>query len=236
MKKKIFCIIFAGVITFALVFGIFMIFPKESKELADISYHADMYEYSYEELKEDSQIIALIEVMDELTEKNSEELISQGYSIGSIGRRQVKVLTYFKNEKNYGDILTILEPASIINNQYIHPEDYEKLKKGKEYFVFLSDDTASEELSLMSACNGTFKMDNFNSNNRYFNLAVKSIIEYMTDLTEEQKEEIIRAAQIVKTEKVEDADIETEVMGIKNEMELNLEISKNGKIKVQIVE
>ncbi len=236
MNKKIFGCICGLVIAIALLIGAYLIFDKPSKEISDITFYADNYQFSYEELKSHSQIIALIQVMDELTEANSEAFISEGYTVGNIGRRQCKVLKYFKDERNYGETLTVLEPASVIDNQYIHPEDYDKLEKDNIYLVFLCDETATNELSLMSAYNGTFDVDNLDEMDEYYDLAIKAIVEYMTDLPDKQKEAIIDSDEIVKASAIEGVDIQTQIIGIDEEITLLFKMSSDGQMNVQVTE
>lgn len=139
-------------------------------DLIDIEVQGSFAVFSYEELQDIADIVALVEVNDNLSVNNSTVLYADEESndmSGFYGEREVRVIEYFKNDIGSGEILTLIEPAVITEkNEYIHSEDYEKLEKGQQYLVFLSNDTPSKQLSIISASNG--KVDVLNPEDNVF--------------------------------------------------------------------
>ncbi|MBS6504753.1 MAG: hypothetical protein KH415_24625 [Clostridium sp.] len=95
--------------------------------------------------------------------------------------------------------MTIIEPAVITkDNEYIHLEEYEKMELGNKYIVFLSDETESGNLSILSGNNGKINVSNFNDND-YPEILVKSLIEFETPesiLPSDSKDVILNSEQI----------------------------------------
>ena len=136
-------------------------------QVKDIELPSSYEEFDYTELKEHSQVIALIRVKDDLDYSNS-TVTYNGDSpdiSGFYGTRSVEVIRYFKNDVGTGKMLSIIEPAIITrDNEYIRTEDYEKMEKNKYYVVFLSDDNASGQLSILSANNGKINVSDWKNN------------------------------------------------------------------------
>lgn len=61
------------------------------------------------------------------------------------------------------------------NNEIILPEDYDALEKGKKYVVYITDNSLSGDLYIMSASNGRVKIDDF-KNHIYKDIALRSIL------------------------------------------------------------
>lgn len=59
-------------------------------------------------------------------------------------------------------------------------EGYEKMEKGNYYLVFLSDDNATNQLSIISANNGKIDLSNI-ENNEYLEIAYQALSEYNLD-------------------------------------------------------
>lgn len=59
-------------------------------------------------------------------------------------------------------------------------EGYEKMEKGNYYLVFLSDDNATNQLSIISANNGEIDRSNI-ENNEYLKIAHQALSEYNLD-------------------------------------------------------
>lgn len=152
--------------------------------------------YEYEALKDYVHTIALVTPTDELTTKNSlikynsDNTISDYYSL-----RNVKVEKFFKNEKGFTDKLQIAERCALTkNNEYIHPEDYESMKSGHKYIVFLSDTTDKSYPIIASLNNGKVDLDNFKSNKR-MDIAIKSLVEWDLDnVSKDFKEGILMSS------------------------------------------
>lgn len=147
-------------------------YTEESKpsELKDIEYHGSFAEFNYDELTEQATVIATVIVNDDLTLENSTLLYANEETndiYGFIGEREVTVLEYYKNEPNAGETLSLIEPAAITEeNEYLRADGYEALEKGKSYLVFLSSDNATNQLSIISANNGVFDLENPEENEK----------------------------------------------------------------------
>ena len=78
---------------------------------------------------------------------------------GFYGKRTCEVLEYYKDVTGeYSEELSFIEAAAIIGDQYLHIDEYESLKKGNEYIIFLSDGTASGDMSIISCNNGVVRL------------------------------------------------------------------------------
>ena len=186
MKKTI---IFISALTIVAV-GIFCYNNKiSSNDLKDIQTKASFEKYDYLDLKENASVIALVKIEDDLSQENS--LINSYYGV-----RKAAVQKFYKNDKKLVDSISFLEPAAITsNNEYIHPEGYNKMEKGKTYIVFLSDEIASGDMSIISANNGKIDVSSI-EDNEFYDIAIKSVIDFETSndkLNLNDKEKILNA-------------------------------------------
>lgn len=195
--KKFFLLILA-IIPFIEIAIVDLPSINNNKELA---IECSVQEFDYEELKENSPVIALVEIVDDLNSDNSViNYLDDSITIsGFYGKRNAKVIKYYKNERECDTNLTIIEPAVITkDNEYIHLEEYEKMELGNKYIVFLSDETESGNLSILSGNNGKINVSNFNDND-YPEILVKSLIEFETPesiLPSDSKDVILNSEQI----------------------------------------
>jgi len=170
---------------------------KESAQLVtkaqiakEISICGSSQYYNYQELKDEADIVALVQCEDEISFDNSTLYYDKGLVVGFSSKRNVRILDVYKGKDNI-ETLDILEPAAVTeDNELIYLEDYETLKKGSRYIVFLSNDTYSGEYSLISGNNGKIDIDNI-SDNEFLDIAVKSLVEYKSKLRNDEKEEIV---------------------------------------------
>lgn len=195
--KKFFLLILA-IIPFIAIAIVDLPSINNNKEFA---IECSVQEFDYEELKENSPVIALVEIVDDLNSDNSViNYLDDSITIsGFYGKRNAKVIKYYKNEREYDTNLTIIEPAVITkDNEYIHLEEYEKMELGNKYIVFLSDETESGNLSILSGNNGKINVSNFNDN-YYYAILVKSLVEFETPesiLPSGTKDVILNSEQI----------------------------------------
>lgn len=195
--KKFFLLILA-IIPFIAIAIVDLPSINNNKEFA---IECSVQEFDYEELKENSPVIALVEIVDDLNSDNSViNYLDDSITIsGFYGKRNAKVIKYYKNEREYDTNLTIIEPAVITkDNEYIHLEEYEKMELGNKYIVFLSDETESGNLSILSGNNGKINVSNFNDND-YYTILVKSLVEFETPesiLPSGTKDVILNSEQI----------------------------------------
>ena len=195
MKKTI---ILISALTIVAV-GIFCYNNKiSSNYLKDIQTKASFEKYDYLNLKENASVIALVKIEDDLGQENSiinynenDPFINSYYGV-----RKATVQKFYKNDKKLVDFISFLEPAAITsNNEYIHPEGYNKMEKGKTYIVFLSDETASGDMSIISANNGKIDVSSI-EDNEFYDIAIKSVIDFETsndELNLNDKEKILNA-------------------------------------------
>ncbi|MCM0650844.1 hypothetical protein NBE98_21035 [Clostridium swellfunianum] len=152
--------------------------------------------YDYNELKNYAHTIALITTTDKLTPKNSyikynlDNTISDYYSL-----RNIKVDKFFKNENTLPEELQIAERCVLTkNNELIHPKDYENMKKGNKYIVFLCDMNNQNYPIIVSLNNGKIDLENFKLNKRS-DVAIKSLIEFELDnVSNDFKESILKSS------------------------------------------
>lgn len=119
--------------------------PNENK----ISIQTDKVIYTDEELKEESAIIAKVEVLDELSSENSLTDYNEEYGmvIRFCAVRSVRVLEVYKNDRELaaGDELQIQESCAIyeMDGEYYQDtmDDIPPLQKGDTYILFLDDGT-----------------------------------------------------------------------------------------------
>lgn len=119
--------------------------PNENK----ISIQTDKVIYTDEELKEESAIIAKVEVLDELSSENSLTDYNEEYGmvIRFCAVRSVRVLEVYKNDRELavGDELQIQESCAIyeMDGEYYQDtmDDIPPLQKGNTYILFLDDGT-----------------------------------------------------------------------------------------------
>ncbi len=170
-------------ICFLIVFSLVLAITgcgQKNAALEDIPVQGSFVQFSYEDLKETAKIIAKVEVTDDLSAENSFELTDPetGSSGGFYGKRTCKVLEYYKDVTgNFADELSFIEAAAIIGNQYLHMDGYDALQKGHQYIVYLNDDTASGDMSIMSCNNGVVRLDESENNSQFPEIAAKSIEE-----------------------------------------------------------
>lgn len=194
MLKK-FLLLILGIIPFIFIFSNQIPMPSDYK---NIEVSSSFEKFDYEELKNSSEVIALVEVLDDLNKDNSViNYAKKSPTIqGFYGRREVSVLKYYKGQGNLGDTFSIIEPAAITkNNEYLHCEEYEQMIKGNKYIVFLSDKTASRELSVLSGNNGKINVSDFD-NNEFYEILIKTLIEFETQMPKDEKDMILSATPI----------------------------------------
>ena len=182
-KKKIIIMIF----TMIIVVNIYGYLNNRTNELVlayevnpqtgikEVAVNCDYVDYEYNELEKKAEIIALIKVKDNLSEKNSfftYDDIEGIYLVGYYGEREVEVLKYYKAGEKDVNELSIIEPAAIKNNIYYHNEDYSKMSMGKEYIVYLSTKNASGKYSIMAGNRGITEVNNVNEIKSYGDVTV----------------------------------------------------------------
>lgn len=165
-------------------------------KLEDISIACDMAEYNFQELEKEADIVAKIEVLDDLTPENSEvayiDLEDERFITSAISRRKLKVIEYYKNNSGEDKTqLSVIDGAAIVENCLYHNEGYYPLEKGGIYIVFLSNDTASGEYSLISDLNSLVDVESPFDDESFAEIKVKSLVKYESDLSDKEKKTFI---------------------------------------------
>lgn len=174
--------------------------------LEEIVTLGDFIQYDYTELKENAKIIAEVEIEDELAKENSHFLYSNdiyNQCIGYYSIRNAKILNLYKGDEytSKGDVIEILDNAAVTDSAYYHRDGYTELKKGNTYIVYLNNDTASGQFSIMSCSNGVVDLSKI-SESEYYDIAIKSIVEFKSDLSEREKATILSIPHIEKGEEI----------------------------------
>lgn len=157
---------------------------KEST-VEDIPMAGSYMVFDYDELSEHAKIIAKVKITDTLSADNSFSISDpETGSIGGFyGKRTGRVLEYYKdNTGEFSDDLSFIEAASIIDNRYLHIEGYESLKEGNEYILFLSDGTASGDMSIISCNNGVVRLSPEEAAMNYPEIAQRAVEENTEDI------------------------------------------------------
>jgi hypothetical protein len=171
---------------------------NDKETLMDVPVMSDYMQFDYNGLKSEAQIIAKIQVEDDLSADNTQITYdpyeeTQKSIIGYLGLRKVKILEIYKGSSvQAGDIMQIIEPAGVTKTQLLHDENYTPMANDGVYLVFLSNETASGEYGIISANNGIVNLSN-PGNTGYLEILVKSIIEYESDLSNESKAAILQS-------------------------------------------
>jgi hypothetical protein len=219
--------------------------PQKNK----ISSDAEYVTFSYEELKNEAAIVAKVEVLDELSSENSLINYNEEYGmvVSSCAVRSVRVLEVYKNngELSEGNEFQVQESCAIyeLDGEYYQEtmDDTPSLEKGETYILFLDDgkESMSGKPSIVSCNNGMVALSRPNSDDEYFDICVKSIVEYESDIPEVEKENILQAEEIYEinsseSEKEEDITLETGKEEI--DISMGMKEEENGKIGISIEE
>ncbi|MGR6907345.1 hypothetical protein [Lysinibacillus capsici] len=165
-----------------LFFSVFFIvgfnYINSSNKPIDIPLQGSHEVFEYNEIVDIADVIALVQVKDELSESNSTVVYEENSPsiMYHYATREVEVLEYYKNDLDLGSNIKFNESAAITaQNEYLHVEEYTALQKGEKYIVYLSKNNGLNELSIISRNNGKINLDNF-SENEFLDVAVKSIL------------------------------------------------------------
>lgn len=196
--KKPTAIIIVGIFLLLLFIGI-MNMTKAKQSFATIQdYYQSKYrviraaglaeymQYDYPGLERRAHTIAVVTPLDDLTAENTFGISESGdryYYIHSV--RTVKVLQYFKNEKEYGDTIVMAEMCgSLEDGTLVMMEDCWPMQRGDTYLVFLCDSGFGYPLSV-SACNGKYDLTHLNLNCEYHSCVLMNAMLDLGLLTEE---------------------------------------------------
>jgi len=177
LSKKTLAFSLTGILV-CLVLTAIILFTKPQQRFATIQDYyqarypairssgmADFVQYDYSDLFRYAHTVAVVTPLDELSVENTFGIAERGdryYNIHSI--REVKVLAYFKNEREYGDTVELAEECGVLEDgTLVMLEDCWPMQKGDTYLVFLCNSGFGYPLSV-SACNGKFDLTHLDLN------------------------------------------------------------------------
>ena len=167
---------------------------EESEEGDEITIEVDFTEFEYDLLKNATLVLARVEVLDDLSEENS--VTETGEKATAYSMRKIRILDVYKDNssKKYkkGDEIAVMESTAIIDGKYVHAKGYDKLAKGKKYILFMSDKSESGKYSIISGNNGKIDLENI-SENPCFDIAVKTLAEFESNLPKSEIKKIIES-------------------------------------------
>lgn len=167
------------------------------KQVETIMIHGDSAEFDYAGINEFAPVIVKARIIDEYTQEKANLIGDYTSLMGFYGERNIEILEYYKNDAGLEvEQLKIIEPAVLYENKLICMEGYVPLVKDNEYILYLSNETGSGDWSVIGFGNGNINIGNITENEKYFDVAVKTIAKYDSDLTEEEKEYILSADKI----------------------------------------
>lgn len=179
------CKLFLGIIMIIVLTTALTACKNNEQYVEDVPMLGSFAEFNYEELENYAKIIAKVQITNTLNEDesytiNDPETGSMG---GFYGKRTCKVLEYYKDTTGkYEEEFSFIEAAAIIDGRYFHIEGYEALKEGNEYIVFLSDETASKDMSIISCNNGVVRLAPEEKSMNYSDIAEKAIEKNTKDI------------------------------------------------------
>lgn len=212
-----------------LGYCIFAVLHGSSSDVIEIM--ADMAECNFDELQEDSQVIALVEISDEFKKENSNLTYdSYGDLMDFYTTRTAKVLELYKDERNIKDSLEFIEPAAVDEDgSMVTIEDYRPLKKGLKCILYLSDSTKIHKLSLMGTSDSFVNIENPSSNPND-EIAFKTLVKYGMDLSRKEKEILLNSEPQIQKKKIRGSEKKDICLAGKN-IELEYKIGKDGSVK-----
>ncbi len=146
---------------------------------------ADFMQYDYANLFRYAHTVAVVTPLDDLTAENTYGVSESGdryYNIHSV--REVKAITYFKNEKEYGDTFTLAEECGVLaDGTLVTFEDCWPMQKGDTYLVFLCKSGFGYPISV-SGCNGKFDLTHLDLNCRQHSKVLLTALLELNLLTE----------------------------------------------------
>ena len=145
----------------------------------------DFMQYDYADLFRYAHTVAVVTPLDELTAENTYGVSESGdryYNIHSL--REVKAITYFKNEKEYGDTFTLAEECGVLSDgTLVMLEDCWPMQKGDTYLVSLCKSGFGYPISV-SGCNGKFDLTHLDLNCRQHSKVLLNALLELDLLTE----------------------------------------------------
>lgn len=171
--------------------------PEET-EYPRVDVMGSQVDYNFEELQDYAKIITKVRVLDDIDESNA--IIEEDKEIGILGyasKRKIQILKIYKGQKNIKDEMYVLEPAAVYQKQLLCDEGYIPMEKGKEYILYLGNNTKTGDYSVISGSSGCVSEQNLQDmeeiTENVAEITVKSLIKYDNQLSKAQKEKLLQA-------------------------------------------
>ncbi|ADU29454.1 hypothetical protein [Evansella cellulosilytica] len=189
MSKSKLTMFITGGVSILSIFLVFYIFPKNDNEYIVSSHIKDNCEYermsadvfyldTLEDLESVSSLIIEANIRGnsksvnfENNEKESNHLLNNPYA--GFTSTEIKISKIFKDlEKkvNIGDVIEIMEPMYPIeidnNMKLLTFEDYERLKSGNNYILFLSWNANQELYEIIALNQGKYNIESILTNDQ----------------------------------------------------------------------
>lgn len=203
--------------------------------------------YTYEELKENADVIVKVKVLDDLTSGNSlaDYENETGWVIRFCSARSVQVLELYKNETelSVGDTFLVQQEAAIYlsNGEYFMNSLNGEMPmlRDNTYILYLqkADTSMSGELVIMSGENGLIHLENLTEDQKFIDITVKTLAEFECDMDEEIRNELLEAETIsLAPEDIKENTAELEVGLAEQECDVTLgyEETKEGVMEISI--
>ena len=180
LNKKVFVPVLAGILL-CLILAAILLFTRPRERFATfedyvhalyptvrtggILEYATPYE-KYETLRTKAHTVAVVTPLDALTRENTYATSSGNRYSGGYSVRKVRVLKYFKNEKEYGKEFEMAEECGLAENgNLVMQENCWPMQKGDVYLVFLDDSRAGLKYPIpIRGCNGKFDLTHLELN------------------------------------------------------------------------
>ncbi len=163
----------------------------------------DFVDFTYDELREHAVSVVKAEVTDDLTSANSMSHMDEDGCVTSFcSVRTVKLLDVYKDSVGYsaGDEIKVQDWAAIFEeNGEMHMDSYvsEPLIKGNTYILYLENgSTMSGNPCIISGSLGQINLNDLSAECENYDILVKTIVEFESDLSDPVKNTVISADEI----------------------------------------
>ncbi|WMJ23548.1 hypothetical protein RBG61_02425 [Paludicola sp. MB14-C6] len=148
----------------------------------DVIVSSNYAQFNYDEMKQEAIFIGKVEVLDNLSKKNSNVVYDGNTVIDFYSERKVKVLEVYKTDINInkGELKFLEHTAITHKNEYIHSENSEAMKKGEKLIVFLCKSNVKDIPILMCGERSKIALKDINKNTN-LEIAYKTAIEFESD-------------------------------------------------------
>lgn len=208
MNRKIwFSLAICGMVCFVSALFI-TYYSAENKEYPRINVSGSQAEYNFEKLQEQAKAIVKVKVLDDASEANA--VIEKDAEVGILDfatKRKIRIIDTYKSQLKMSGEMFVLEPSAVYQEQLLCFEGYTPLEKGKEYILYLGNNTKSGDYSVLCGNSGHINEENLENSDSVsedtIETTVKSLIKYDSELSEDKKDRLLQS-EVYLTNKLED--------------------------------